>query len=144
MNSSNIKKYRNGKILIESIWILEKQSGICIFEENYNAIKNQKVSIDLICGFLSAISLLAVETFDELINCIELSKRKVYFKSTSNFVFIFTILKKKGFNNKKLIDLINFISNEFTNQFNTDFERWDGNICRFEPFSEKLDSILGR
>lgn len=143
MNLSMIKKHNNSKMLIESVWVLEKNSGICIFEQNYGMIKNEKISIDLICGFLSAISLLAVEVFDESINYIELSKRKIYFKNTTNFVFIFSILNKGRLNTKKIINLINSTSDEFNTQFNSDFENWDRNVYHFEPFSEHLNSILG-
>lgn len=138
----SIKNSKPQNILIESFWVLERTSGICLFEENLEKDATNGISIDLICGFLSAISVIAVEAFEEDIKYIELSRRKLFFKNTDNFVFITSIKNQKRLNHQKVKNLIDQISNEFIAKFDINFERWDRNVYHFQPFSEDLKSIL--
>ena len=128
--------------LIESLWVLERNSGICLFEENFEKDATNGISIDLICGFLSAISVIAVEAFEEDIKYIELSRRKLFFKNTANFVFITSIRNQKRLNHQKVKNLMDQISNEFMERFDINFKRWDRNVYHFQPFSENLKLIL--
>jgi hypothetical protein len=118
-----MKKQDNYHFTIDSIWFKERETGICIFGECFNLITNEKKSIDLIYGFFSAISVFAEQLFDEDISFIEMSRRKFYFKKSPNFVFIISVSIKGLISNKKIKYLINFISKEFTTQYNSDFEK---------------------
>ncbi|MFX1590454.1 MAG: hypothetical protein ACFFC1_20155, partial [Promethearchaeota archaeon] len=99
-------------------------------------------STDLICGFLSAISMLASEAFAEDIKYIKLSNSKLYFKYTTNFLFVLSIQNENRFNSKKIKTLINDISDLFILYYDKDFEAWDKDIRQFKAFSKYLENVV--
>ena len=74
--------------MIESLWILDNESGICIFEENYTDITKEGTSTDLISAFLSAILSFANETFTDEIKHIQFSNHRILFEFSNSFLFV--------------------------------------------------------
>ena len=126
----------------ENLWIIERKSGICIFNKDFKCLKNKHHSIDLICGFLSAISMLASEAFADDIKYIKLSNSKLYFKYTTNFLFVLSIQNENRFNSHKIKALINDISDLFVFYYDKDFESWGNDIRQFKAFSKYLANIV--
>lgn len=137
----SVNKRRENRFF-ENLWIIERNSGICIFNKNIKCLKKKHLSIDLICGFLSAISMLASEAFAEDIKYIKLSNSKLYFKYTTNFLFILSIQNENRFNSHKIKTLINDISDLFVFYYDKDFESWDRDIRQFKAFSKYLANIV--
>ncbi|MFX0018365.1 MAG: hypothetical protein ACFFAK_04195 [Promethearchaeota archaeon] len=137
----SVNKRRENRYF-ENLWIIEKKSGICIFNKNFKYLKKKHLSIDLICGFLSAISMLALEAFSEDIKYIKLSNSKLYFKYTTNFLFVLSIQKENRFNSNKIRTLINDISDLFIFYYDKDFESWDRDIRQFKAFSKYLAKLI--
>lgn len=137
----SVNRRRENRFL-ENLWIIEKKSGICIFNKNYIYLKKKHQSTDLICGFLSAISMLASEAFAEDIKYIKLSNSKLYFKHTINFLFVLSIQNENRFNSHKIKTLINDISELFIFYYDKDFENWDRDIRHFKAFSKYLANIV--
>lgn len=137
----SVNKRRENRFF-ENLWIIERNSGICIFNKNIKCLKKKHLSIDLICGFLSAISMLASEAFAEDIKYIKLSNSKLYFKYTTNFLFVLSIQNENRFNSHKIKTLINDISDLFVFYYDKDFESWDRDIRQFKAFSKYLANIV--
>ncbi len=137
----SVNKRRESRYF-ENLWIIERKSGICIFNKNSKFLKKKHLSIDLICGFLSAISMLALEAFAEDIKYIKLSNSKLYFKHTTNFLFVLSIQNENRFNSHKIKTLINDISALFLFYYDKDFESWDRDIRQFKAFSKYLANII--
>ena len=137
----SVNKRRENRYF-ENLWIIERKSGICIFNQNFKCLKKKHLSIDLICGFLSAISMLASEAFAEDIKYIKLSNSKLYFKRTMNFLFVLSIHNENRFNSHKIKTLINDISDLFVFYYDKDFESWDRDIRQFKAFSKYLADMV--
>jgi hypothetical protein len=134
------KKNKIGSL--QNLWIIERKSGICIFEKNFNDHKKIPFSNNLICGFLSAISMLALEAFAENVTSIKLSRIELYFKNTRNFLFIFSIQNQNPFSSYKIKNLISEISDMFIEIYDKGFENWDKDIRQFKNFSSYLESKI--
>jgi len=137
----SVNKRRENKYF-ENLWIIERKSGICIFSKDFKCLTKKHLSIDLICGFLSAISMLASEAFAEDIKYIKLSNSILYFKHTTNFLFVLSIQNENRFNSHKITTLINDISDLFLFYYDKDFESWDRDIRQFKAFSKYLANIV--
>ena len=135
-------------LLIESLWVLESRSGICVFEENYVDFTNEGMSTDLIGSFLSALLTFADETFTDEIQHVQFSNRKIIFKFSEFLLFIVAVNEKapiSDFQVKKKIDQIARVFNaKYQHIFERDKHRWGGNISQFEPFTEDLRKIVKR
>ena len=135
-------------LLIESLWVLESRSGICVFEENYVDFTNEGISTDLIGSFLSALLTFADETFTDEIQHVQFSNRKIIFKFSEFLLFIVAVNEKapiSDFQVKKKIDQIARVFNaKYQHVFDRDDHKWGGNISQFEPFTEDLRKIVKR
>lgn len=129
---------------IDCLWILEPNSGICIFEENYEDITTEGTSIEVIAGFLSAILSFADEAFAETIQHIKFSNKKIFFELTDYALFVVAIKDERKINSNNTYELIKEISNQFYSQFREALEHWNGNINQFDSFSESLKLITKR
>lgn len=126
----------------DNLWIIERKSGICLFHKNFKYLKNKSLPVDLICGFLSAIAMLASEAFAEDIRYIKLSNSKLYFQYTTKFLFIFSIQSQNRLNPYKISTLINHISDLFVFYYDKDFESWDRDIRKFKAFTKDLENLI--
>lgn len=141
--TNEVLKLNNQKSsFLQNLWIIEKGSGICIFEKNFEKHKKIKFSNNLICGFFSAISMLALEVFAERISHIKFSNCKLTFKHTNNFLFIFRIQNQPSPSTYKINDLINEISKMFVDLYDNSFQNWNRDIRQFKSFSHDLENKL--
>ena len=138
----------NDSFLIESLWVLENASGICVFEENYVDFTNEGMSTDLIGSFLSALITFAGETFTDEIQHVQFSNRKIIFKFSDYLLFIVAIndnVPLSDFQVKKKIDRIAGLFNEkYQHVFEREDQNWGGNVSQFNSFSEDLKKIVKR
>ena len=77
------------EFLIDGLWILEIESGSCLFEENYK--KWSSHDTQLISSFLTAIRSFTKEVFSENIEFIQFKSRKIIFEISGRILFIFAI-----------------------------------------------------
>ncbi len=130
--------------LIENLWIIEKNSGILLFEQNYKDFTKEGISVDLVTSFLSAILNFIDEAFTDEIQFIQFSSRKILFEFTPH-VLVVTIVNNKEFSDgAKVKQVINEISSKFYENFQHVFEGYgfDGKVARFRIFSEELKKIV--
>ncbi len=134
-----------GKKLIESIWILDKKSGICLFEENLHGVENKtNFSADLASAFISAIATFVDETFSDGIQNIEFKKRKLFFRFTSKLLFVFVFSKSTKMLKHEQERLMNKVVKKFNNRFghNLGKKLFISRTSNFNGFSEDLAEIM--
>lgn len=134
----------DAEFLIESLWILENDSGICVFEEYYNDFTKEGITTDLIASFLSALLSFADEAFTDEIQHIQFSNRKIIFEFSDYVLFVIAIHADAPVSDFQVKKLINKISQTFNEKFQYIFEngKWEGDLRRFEPFSDDLKRIV--
>jgi len=133
--------------LIESLWILENLSGICVFEENYVDFTSEGVSTDLIGSFISALLTFAGEAFTDEIQHIQFSNRKIIFEFSEYLLFIVAVNAKTPLADFLIKKKIDQIARAFNAKYQPVFAKdrgWGGNISQFEPFTEDLKKIVKR
>lgn len=142
MAQENVDK----SFLIESLWILESLSGVCVFEENYVDFTSEGMSTDLIGSFLSALLTFADETFTDEIQHVQFSNRKIIFEFSEYLLFIVAVNEKAPLTDFQIKKKINQIANAFNLKYQHVFDRdahgWGGNISQFEPFTDDLRKIV--
>ena len=137
---------KNSDFLIDSLWILEASSGLCIFEENYVDFTKEGITSDLVASFLSGILTFAGEAFADEIQHIQFSNRKIFFEFTKHVLFVIAIREdiSNGYGPVKSMN------NEIAKRFNEKYksiirsENWSHNITTFANFSEDLREIVKR
>ena len=134
------------EFLIESLWILEASSGICIFEENYVDFTVEGVSTDLIASFLSALLTFAGEAFTEEIQHVKFTNRKIYFQFSEYVLFVIAVNDNERYKDSQIIKIKNKIAKRFYDKYNSVFtnDSWSNNIRIFSDFSEDLKEIVNK
>jgi hypothetical protein len=129
---------------IESLWILERTSGICIFEENYVNFTKVGISSQIVASFLSALLKFAGEAFSDNVEFIKFSKRKMFFQFTKFFLFVIAINENDPWDETQVIKIRKTISKVFLKRFQDIFtnNKWEGDITVFYNFSEELNHIV--
>ncbi len=137
MNSENF--------LIESIWILDKSSGLCIFEEIYEDFIKKGLDSDLIASFLSAILNFAGETFTEEIQFIKFTNRKILFEFSERTLFVIAIDDRDETPDYCIKEIIKEIVEKFNDKYESFLkDDWLGNTALFSSFTEDLRVIIKR
>ena len=132
--------------LIDSLWVLEASSGLCIFEENYVDFTKEGISSDLVASFLSGILTFAGEAFADEIQHIQFSNRKIFFEFTKHVLFVIAIRESEGNGYSQVKRMNNEIAKKFNDKYKSiiSSENWSHNITTFENFSEDLKEIVKR
>ncbi len=130
--------------VIENLWIIEKNSGVLLFEENYKDFTKEEISVDLVTSFLSAILNFIDEAFTDEIQFIQFSSRKILFQFTEYVLFVVIVNNNEYSDGAKVKQVINEISARFYENYQHIFEgqRFDGRIARFRIFSDDLRKIV--
>jgi len=132
--------------IIDSIWILEIESGIVIYEEIYKDITKHGISTDLILNFLSALVNFAGEVFVDELKNIKLSNHKIFFNFLKHIIVVISITDKFSIEETKLSVLIDRIGKKFESKYehlyNNEF--WYVNIEVFNSFSKDLREFIKR
>lgn len=128
--------------LIDGLWVLEYNSGICIFEENYRDWSTD-LSTDLIASFLTAILSFANEAFIDAIQFIQFSNHKIIFEFNKHLLFVIAV-SDSDISEERIKSTIEKISVKFIKKFDDILENGQlkGNIKEFNDFSEELKKIV--
>jgi len=130
-------------LLIDGLWILDIESGSCLFEENY--IKWSAKDTQLISSFLTAIRSFTKEAFSEEIQFIQFKSRKIIFEISYKILFVIAV------NNSDLDDeILKKTIKKLIIQFNTTFDQiltkknFANEFKKFKSFSDDLRRIIDR
>jgi len=131
---------------IDSVWILEIETGIVIYEEIYNDITKYGISTDMILNFLSALVNFAGEVFADELKYIKLSNHKIFFTFLEHIMLVISITDKISFEETKISGLIDRIGKKFELRFENLYnqELWYANIAVFNSFSKDLREIINK
>ncbi len=130
--------------IIESIWILEIKSGICLFEEIYKDLTKDNIDSNLVFSFLSALLSFAGEVFTDKIKHIALLNHKIFFDFSKYILIVVAINDEFQINEMQIRKFIKILNEKFSNKFQSvlDFESWNGDTNQFNEFSEDLRKIM--
>ena len=131
------------EILIDGLWILDVESGLCFFEENYR--KWSLKDTQLISSFLTAIRNFIREAFSEDIEFIQFKSRKIIFEVSGRSLFIIAVSKSNS-NEEKIRITIKEIVKRFNKKFHSILKnnRIIKDFRQFRNFSEDLEHIIDR
>ena len=124
--------------MINGVWIIKKEVGICIFS-HFLGIK--EVDPQLFSGFLSSIY-----TFSEGISktggieTLELKDMKLIYTVFSNLIFIISVTKDEE--PEIIRQKISEISSAFIERYKNNLLNWNGDLEIFEPFRKDAKLIL--
>ncbi len=129
---------------IDSIWILEIESGIVIYEEIYNDITKHGISTDMILNFLSALVSFADEVFVDEIKHIKLSNHKIFFNFLKHIMLVISITDKISLKERKISVIIERIGKKFESKYENLYnqELWYADLDVFNSFSKDLREII--
>ncbi len=138
------KKNNDVEYLIEGLWILEYESGLCLFEEIYKDFTKEGMSTDLITGFLSALLNFANETFSDAILHIQLANRKIIFQTSKHVLLVVAVSAKAPADDAEIKFTIRKIAKIFNKKFQSIFKKgkWSGKVSVFSSFSDNLKQIV--
>ena len=124
---------------LTNLWILDTQSGVCIFEQTYEPVQ---IDPDLVTGFLLAMRNFGREITDGDIKEIEFNNLRIALRSGKNVILAGAFraeASQKGV--KNLLDLLLF---EFEIQFESQLKHWAGNTDVFSPFNTILEELINK
>ena len=124
--------------LINGIWIIKKEMGICLFNKTYGG---KKLDPQLFSGFLSGIYTFSSQiTESGGLEIMELEDIRLLYGTVSDLLFIIAATKDED------VDLvrnkITEISKVFLGKYSQYLVDWDCNTAVFDPFERDLDQII--
>jgi len=131
------------EFVIDGLWILEIESGSCLFEENYKKWSIQDTQ--LISSFLTAIRSFTKEAFSEDIEFIQFKTRRIIFEISGKILFILAV-SNSDFSEEILKSIIQNLINKFNEKFKSILEKryiaYEFKV--FKSFSKDLRQIIDR
>ncbi|MFX1383458.1 MAG: hypothetical protein ACFFBP_13535 [Promethearchaeota archaeon] len=106
------------KYILDYLWILERRSGNCVFQHDFNPDTEEiKYPLDIISSFFTAFSSLVDTIYSDKIKKIHFQGFRFYFKATKKFVFITNIKDNKKLSDSKIDKLLLKIIEKFSQRF---------------------------
>ncbi len=122
------------KILID-FWVLT-ENGIVL----YSKVSDQKINPQLFGALMSALNKFAEKLTDGGISNFEMSDLRFVIIKRRRFLFIGSSLYKTK--EKKVIDDLMLISDQFFKLYSEEFLDWDNNIETFSDFGDHIKQFL--
>lgn len=134
------QKQKVGVDMINGVWVIRKEAGICIFHCNYGG---KEINTQLFSGYVSGIYTLS-EMFSKKggMETLELKDMTFLYGVNSHLIFIVSITKDE--NIERIREKLTEISREFIYKYKDNLQNWNGNAQVFEPFGVDLNHILER
>ena len=125
---------------IYNLWLLDRNSGICLFEQNFHEWPGKDKS-DLVAGFLYAILNISKELAEDIVSYIQLKdKYRISYRLSESLIFVVISLKvDQGW----ISAVLERIEHKFEEIF-PDFckKRFLGDINIFKSFAKETEKIL--
>ncbi len=123
--------------LLIDFWVLT-DNGIVL----YSKVSDQKVNPQLFGALMSALNKFAEKLTDGGISNFEMSDLRFVIIKRRRFLFIGSSSYKTK--EKKVIDDLLLISDQFFRQYSSKLIDWDNNIETFADFGDYLEKFLGK
>lgn len=122
---------------LSNLWVIDAQSGICIFEINFMDLKFEP---DLVSGFLVAMMNFGRELADNEIQQIRFKNLSIYFLNQNNLL-VTAAVKELGVN--KQVDLfLETVLMEFSNQYKDALKNFQGDVSIFNNFRDFIEYMI--
>jgi hypothetical protein len=127
---------------IAQLWIIDRDAGICIFEQNFQPLPKE-VNPDLISGFFIALISFAQELTDQDIQYIQMKAMRIYFQQAEKFVFaIASPAEIESTDNVQKV--IVKLEDKFKTKYQTQIEKgYFGYTSVFESFAADVEEVVG-
>lgn len=124
--------------MLESVHIINAESGICLFIKKYTSIP---IKEDIIfSGFLKAIEDLSQETKNESVQEIILNESKLVFYKNAQLIVVG--ITPKTDDSEKTRSILKDVGDQFIEKYKTQLKYFSGKISDFNNFSEIVDKII--
>lgn len=128
---------------ITQLWIIDKEAGICIFEQNFKPMPTE-INADLVSGFFIALINFAQEMAGQSIEFLQLKTLRIYFSPIQSFVFALAVSPSPE-TNDKIYSMIGKIQNRFETRFQTILEKgYFGQTSLFDSFATDVEAVVGQ
>jgi len=125
--------------MLESIHIINAESGISLFIRKYTSIPIKTDDI-IFVGFLKAMEDLSQETKNESVQEIILKESKIVFHKRM-YIIIVGITPKSD-ETEKTRNILKKIGDKFIEEYKTQLKYFSGKISDFDGFAETVDKII--
>jgi len=123
---------------VHKLWILERQAGICLFEQTFEG-STRDVDSDLIGGFLTAISKFCEELVGEEISSIRTPTMRILYHAEEKFVI--AVLLPKDANHKIARTNVSEISRLFAEKYAPYLDADQlANVAVFNDFAAEIET----
>lgn len=123
------------------LWIIEKESGVCIFEQTFEEI--QIIDSDLISGFFVAMMSFAQETTKQTIEFIQLKQIRIAFRFL--YRFIFAVATEHDVEYQDTEQFLQNIQERFETKYKNILQQgFVGEVTIFNNFAQDIEDILGK
>ncbi|MBY9006620.1 MAG: hypothetical protein KGD63_07665 [Candidatus Lokiarchaeota archaeon] len=124
--------------ILQDIWILESTSGIVLF----NRFFDRSFDTQLFGGLMSALNTFAEILANEGLSSFEFSKKRCGIIKRKNILFVGNASIKTR--EKRIIDELYKISDDFFDKYNDILECWYGDVTAFSNFGLEIQDSLKR
>ena len=126
---------------ILKLWIIDKESGICFFDETFQELPKD-TNPDLISGFFIAILSFGQEIADQDIKYIQLTQLRIYFHQVDRYVL--TIYTTNDIDPDAATEALVKIQTRFSDKYSQVLKNgFIGETSVFNSFASDVEEILG-
>ncbi len=123
---------------VQKLWILNRQSGIYLFEQTFDA-RLREMDPDLIGGFLMAISKFSEEIIGEEIRVIETKSMRIYYQNAEKFVV--AVLFQNKINKSMTKSFLKDVSDLFIEKYMSYLDAGQlANVNVFKDFAAEIEN----
>ena len=131
-------KYLQQIFPLREIVIIDKLTGITMQHKSY---RDLGITIELLSGFMTALTDFSVEVFDENINSIIYEELQFIFELSEDKKIFFLLICEKWADPLYFRTIIQNLMEKFTNQYHDILLNWSGNQFKFDSFQKEFDLL---
>ncbi|MHA1341400.1 MAG: hypothetical protein ACTSRZ_15750 [Promethearchaeota archaeon] len=124
---------------LSNIWIIHKDVGVCIFEQNF---RNIDTDSDLITGFIVAMLNFGKEIADKDLQSINFAGLKIMLSIHSHFIIALAIDENAPEPDLKMF--LSLVGDEFEKRYGDCLINWNGNVDIFTDFASYIEEIVDK
>lgn len=125
---------------ILKIWIMQKDSGLCIFEQSFSE-DAMNIDSDLIGGFLSALQGFSYEVVNSSIEYVKLRDYLLYYDFSKEYTFVY--LADPDTSTKEMKRTSESIVEAFEKRFGTGPDSvFTGDVSKYAEFGSDMETLL--
>ncbi|MHA1731837.1 MAG: hypothetical protein ACTSU5_07830 [Promethearchaeota archaeon] len=119
--------------------VIERETGVCIFETQFKRRSSDDLDPDLLGGFLLALFELSKEMNAGGIEHVQLGNVKIVYNIQPELMVVAIV--EPGAKNDEIRDTVNLIQRRFREKYGDALASFSGNVTPFEGFTEDLGEI---